>query len=90
MAEKPSDCWALPLSRSCHIRQHAFGSETEWWSAHGIDPFKLSMQYFEEYAGQADVKALWKERKQARRLENPKPKRKAKIPSRPFPKKAKK
>ena len=49
MAEKPDDRWALPLSRSCHLRQHAFGSERDWWCGHGIDPFKLAIAYYGEY-----------------------------------------
>lgn len=80
MAEKPSDCWAMPLNRSCHMRQHDYGDEVFWWCSHGINPFTLAMRYFEEYAKQADAKAEHRERKQAAR----KPKRKAKIASRGF------
>jgi hypothetical protein len=86
MAEKPSDCWALPLKHAHHMAQHDFGDECVWWSRHGIDPFRLAMRYFEEYASQADMKAERKERKQASRLERNKPKRKAKIVSRGFSK----
>src|SRR5580693_2121060 len=39
MGEKPSDCWAVPLNRSCHMRQHDHGDEIGWFAAHGIDPF---------------------------------------------------
>jgi hypothetical protein len=84
LQEKPSDCWALPLKHSHHMAQHDFGSETEWWHAHGINPFTMAMRYFEEYAKQADAKAEHRERKQAAR----KPKRTAKIAQRkkPWPK----
>lgn len=78
MAEKPDDRWAVPLSRSCHMRQHAFGSERDWWCGHGIDPFKLAIAYYGEYEQhhQRPVKSAGK------------PKRKAKIPQRrnPWPK----
>jgi hypothetical protein len=85
MSEKPSDCWALPLKHAHHMAQHDFGDELVWWSRHGIDPFKLAMKYFEEYAAQADMRAERKEFRKAVRLERS-PKHKAKIPSRPFPK----
>jgi len=43
---KPSDFWALPLNRSCHIRQHAYGDELGFWAAHGIrDVFSLALRY---------------------------------------------
>jgi hypothetical protein len=88
MAEKPSDCWALPLRHDHHMAQHDYGDELGWWHAHGIDPFILSLMYFEEYARHADLTCDRKERKQALAR---KPKRKAKIPQRknPWPKKQK-
>ena len=50
LGAKPSDCWAMPLHRSCHMRQHAFGDEVLWWSQHGIpDPFGRSMRYYAAY-----------------------------------------
>lgn len=56
LGEKPHDRWAVPLNRSCHIRQHAFGSELEWWSAHGVgDPFRLCQQYCAAYGGAGGV-----------------------------------
>ena len=46
---RPSDFWAVPLNRSCHMRQHAYGDELGWWSAHGRDPFKLAISYYAEF-----------------------------------------
>lgn len=37
MAEKPSDCWTLPLCRRHHADQHRHG-EAAWWEARRIDP----------------------------------------------------
>lgn len=56
MQEKPDDRWALPLNRSCHMRQHAFGSEIGWWHAHGIDPFQKAMRYYAVYFTEALIK----------------------------------
>ncbi len=84
MAEKPSDCWALPLKHSHHMAQHHYGDEVGWWSAHGIDPFNLAIGYYGEYEQQhpKPVKP---------RLERKgKPKRKAKIASRGFDKQKRK
>jgi hypothetical protein len=49
LSEKPSDRWAVALNRSCHRRQHAFGSELSWWEQHGKDPFALALRYNERY-----------------------------------------
>jgi hypothetical protein len=76
MAEKPDDRWALPLNRRCHMMQHAWGAELEWWVAHLIDPFKLAVRYYREYERQIPVFGP----------ESKKPKRTAKIASRPFQK----
>lgn len=46
---KPDDKWATALCRSCHDRQHAHGDELGWWSAHGIDPFKLAARLYARY-----------------------------------------
>jgi hypothetical protein len=58
------------------MAQHDFGDEQLWWSKHGIDPFKLAMEYFKEYSSQADKFAERTARK---------PKRKSKIPQRKNP-----
>lgn len=42
IAEKPSDCWVLPLCPNHHRAQHAFGDEAEWWRRIGIDPLRLA------------------------------------------------
>jgi hypothetical protein len=50
LGAKPSDSWALPLNRVCHMRQHAYGDEVGFWAAHGIpDPFGRSMRYYAAY-----------------------------------------
>lgn len=43
MQEKASDCWTVPLCRTHHTEQHAFGNELKWWASKGIDPFLLAM-----------------------------------------------
>ena len=47
MGTKPDDCWVVPLDSGCHRTnadsQHA-GSEVEFWSRHGIDPFLLALK----------------------------------------------
>lgn len=37
-AEKPSDCWCLPLCARHHREQHSHGDERSWWGLQGIDP----------------------------------------------------
>ena len=47
IGRKPDDEWALPLHRSCHRQQHAFGNELNWWLARGVsDPFALAIHYY--------------------------------------------
>jgi hypothetical protein len=92
MTEKPSDCWAMPLNRACHMRQHAYGSEIEWWAAHGIpDPFARSMRYYAAYFSEASGKlgratsASGKKRQPRARAE-PRATQRPRIQSRGFPK----
>jgi hypothetical protein len=82
MAEKPSDGWVLPLRHDHHMAQHDFGSELEWWSAHGINPFDLAMLYRVEYLAEAGPEKLLSLAR--------KPKRTAKIASRGFGKQKRK
>jgi hypothetical protein len=50
MGRKPDDAWALPLTHSCHLRQHHHGNELEWWAARGVqDPFKLCYEHYQRY-----------------------------------------
>lgn len=49
LSEKPSDCWAVPLKRADHMRQHDYGHELGWWVAHRKDPFRLALQYNARY-----------------------------------------
>ena len=46
-AQKPSDCWIVPLTRQEHDAQHAHGDELEWWRLQGIDPFELAIKLYE-------------------------------------------
>lgn len=42
MAEKPDDCWVLPLCRTHHSEQHS-RNEMDWWISKGItDPHGLA------------------------------------------------
>jgi hypothetical protein len=50
MAEKPSDCWAVNLCRSCHNKQHG-ENELVWWAAQGINPFELAVKLYKKYGG---------------------------------------
>jgi hypothetical protein len=50
MAEKPSDCWAVSLCRSCHNKQHG-QNELAWWSSHGINPFELAISLYRKFGG---------------------------------------
>lgn len=40
-AEKPSDCWVVPLARSQHDAQHD-ANERQWWVDRGIDPLLVA------------------------------------------------
>jgi hypothetical protein len=92
---KPHDFWAMPLNRSCHMRQHESGDELSWWAAHGIpDPFGRSMRYYAAYQAEcpqmtADAPKQSRPSKSSIRT---KPHRKTpqgqkkRIPSRPFQK----
>lgn len=52
MAEKPDDCWVLPLCRTHHDEQHRH-NELAWWASKGIpDPFAVAMSL---YAGRPTV-----------------------------------
>lgn len=44
-AEKPDDCWCLPLCRQKHDEQHS-GDERVFWARHGLDPLKLASALF--------------------------------------------
>jgi hypothetical protein len=85
LQEKPDDRWALPLKHACHMAQHAYGNELEWWASRGVrDPFKLCLVLYECYGGDGGHPAPAKKRKPR----PPKDKRR-KIPSRPFNRKRK-
>jgi hypothetical protein len=48
MQVKPSDRFAVPLTRACHERQHSM-SEARFWSERGIDPFAAADALFTAY-----------------------------------------
>jgi hypothetical protein len=50
-AEKPSDCWAVPLCGEHHRQQHDV-NEIEFWAYTGINPFVLALSL---YACSGDV-----------------------------------
>jgi hypothetical protein len=96
LGAKPSDMWAMPLNRSCHMRQHNYGDELGFWAAHGtFDPFGRAMRYYAEYQAECPSKtagapAVSKPRKTKVRI---KPLGRAPVgrlwPKRKFPRKAK-
>lgn len=49
MQVKPSDKFAVPLNRSCHMKQHQ-GSEASFWSERRLDPFEIADRLFAEYS----------------------------------------
>jgi hypothetical protein len=44
-AEKPSDCWTVPLCGMHHREQHNVGEHT-FWAMHKIDPFQVAAYLF--------------------------------------------
>lgn len=46
LAQKPDDCWTLPLTASEHKEQHS-ENELAWWRSHGIDPFETAIKLYE-------------------------------------------
>lgn len=58
--QKPSDHWAVPLRHDHHMAQHAFGSEVEWWAAHGKDPFRTAISYNRSYLNETGKSAIGK------------------------------
>lgn len=53
MQVKPSDRFAVPLSRACHMKQHSM-SEVRFWSDCGRDPFAIADRLYAEYQGAAE------------------------------------
>ena len=49
MAQKPDDCWSLPLCNRHHREQHAVGNELKFWSRYHIDPFALAIVYMKKF-----------------------------------------
>lgn len=45
-AQKPSDCWVLPLTPDEHRDQHS-GSEMAFWTGYGVNPFDLADKLYQ-------------------------------------------
>ena len=60
IGEKPSDRFAVPLSRRLHEEQHK-GNEREFWARHGIDPLFVALSLWacsqDDDAGEAVITA---------------------------------
>jgi hypothetical protein len=60
MGEKPSDRYAVPLSRLFHDEQHR-GNERAFWAHHGIDPLFVALSLWscsgDDEAGEAVITA---------------------------------
>ena len=75
LGAKPSDCWALPLNRACHLRQHAYGDQIGFWGARGIpDPFGRAMRYYSAYQAECPTEPTGKPPASKPRKAKPKPK----------------
>lgn len=47
---KPSDCYILPLCRSCHTRQHSTGEITFWGGEDGVrDAIKTAIEAYDVF-----------------------------------------
>jgi hypothetical protein len=44
-AQKPDDCWTLPMTPAEHRDQHDH-NEREWWARQGIDPLYLARELY--------------------------------------------
>lgn len=42
MAEKPDDCWTMPLCPHHHREQHGMNEE-QFWQDYGMDPIKIAL-----------------------------------------------
>jgi hypothetical protein len=50
IGEKPDDRWALPLTHACHMQQHDFGNEVEWWIDVKLkDPFAEAIKHYRRF-----------------------------------------
>ena len=44
-AQKPDDCWVVPMTPAEHSDQHS-NNEAAWWKAQGIDPLALARDLY--------------------------------------------
>lgn len=51
MQVKPSDKYAVPLNRACHMTQHTM-SEARFWSERRLDPFDIAARLYAQYQEQ--------------------------------------
>ena len=86
MAKKPDDRYATPLCAAHHREQHGMNEALFWATVATlpIDPFLTAEQFYASYGGTGGKP----KKKRAPKPRKPKSQR-AKIKSRPFPKRAK-
>lgn len=55
--QKASDCWALPLTRREHVKQHKI-NELKYWAQVGINPHALARALYGTYCERGSRDAL--------------------------------
>jgi len=83
LGKKPDDRYATPLCREHHEEQHGM-NEAQFWTLYQRNPFDIAAKLYAEYGGTGG-------KPKPKRAPRPRPpkERRAKIPSRPFPKRKK-
>lgn len=76
-AEKPSDCWAVPLCSHHHREQHST-SELAWWASYGLDPFVIAIALYAARPG-ADKPKRERQKRPAKRRERKPPEQRRKV-----------
>lgn len=64
-AQKPSDCWVLPLTADEHRDQHS-GSEMAFWNRYGINPFDLASRLYQHTGDRDAAQRIIAEARQSR------------------------
>ncbi len=85
MGEKPDDKWALPMCRSCHMKQHGM-NEREFYRERRILPLLLAQKLYSEYGGTGGAVRHKKKPRQRTTIVPKGLNVKRRIVSRPFPK----
>jgi hypothetical protein len=76
-AEKPSDCWAVPLCSHHHREQHST-NELAWWVSYGLDPFVIAIELYAARPG-ADKPKRERRKQPAKRRERKPPEQRRKV-----------